>query len=190
MRTTLFCLSLIAILIATGCQPAAAPVSISNRPLTDNVKVYTDAPLPASKPLGEMSWTDQKDRVQKVSDLKGKAVILDFWATYCEPCRKEIPHLNSLLAKYGKENLEVVGLNVGGEEDLPEIPGFVKKTRLDYPIAFPPIEFTAWVFAEDDAIPQTLVLDRNGVLVDRFVGFGPGIQQNLDEAVAKAVASN
>ena len=143
MRTVLFCLSLTTVLIASGCQPAAAPVAISNRPLAVNDKIYTDAPLPASRPLGEMSWTDQKERVQKVSDLKGKALILDFWATYCEPCRREIPHLNSLLAKYGKENLEIVGLNVGGEDDLPEIPGFLKKTKVDYPIAFPPIEFTA-----------------------------------------------
>src|SRR5438045_6000227 len=117
MRSLLFYLSLVAVLVASGCRPAAAPVAISNEPLKPNDHIY-NAPLTTSKPITEMSWTDEKERVQKVSDFQGRAVVLDFWATYCEPCRKEIPHLNSLAAKYGKDNLQIVGLNVGGEDDL------------------------------------------------------------------------
>ena len=188
MRSVLLCLLLIALIMAVGCRPAAAPVAISNTPVSVNDKIL-NAPLPSSKPLTDMSWTDNTDRVQKVSDLKGKAVVLDFWATYCEPCRKEIPHLNSLVAKYGGD-LQIVGLNVGGEEDLPAIPKFIKTTRIDYPIAFPKVELSAWVFAQDDSIPQTLVLDRNGILIDRFVGFNSDVAHDLDLAVAKAVSSN
>ena len=146
--------------------------------------------MPPSKPIGEMSWTDSNERVQKVSDLKGKAVILDFWATYCEPCRREIPHLNSLIAKYGADNIQIVGLNSGGDEDRAEIPKFLASTKLDYPIAFPDNELSRFIFSDRDDIPQTLVLDRSGKVVTKIVGFSPAIQIELDAAVEQAVKSN
>jgi len=189
MRSALY-LSIFALLLVSACRPAAAPVAVSNSPVSINDRPLKNVPLTVSKPLEEMSWRDADDRVQKVSDLKGKAVILDFWATWCGPCRDEIPHLNALLAKHGADNLQIMGLNVGGEEDYPEIPKFTKETRIDYPIVFPEVALTAWVFAESDAIPQTLVLDRSGTLIERFTGFNPDIQRKLDAAVEKAVSSN
>ncbi len=136
-----------------------------------------------------MSWTDSNDRVQKVSDFKGKAVILDFWATYCEPCRREIPHLNSLIAKYGADNIQVVGLNVGGDEDRPKIPEFITDTKINYPISFPETELSRFIFSERDDIPQTLVIDRSGKIVTKIIGFSPAIQTELDAAVELAIKS-
>ena len=147
-------------------------------------------PLPPTKLITEMSWTDSNDRVQKVSDLNGKAVILDFWATNCPPCRLEIPHLNSLIAKYGSDNLHIVGLNVGGEEDRPKIPRFIETTKVDYPIAFPESELSNFVFAAQSDIPQTLIIDREGKIVSKIIGFGPTQQKELDAAVEQAIKSN
>jgi thiol-disulfide isomerase/thioredoxin len=166
-------------LLSWDCRPAAPPVSVSNQPVTSNAR--------SSKPLSEMSWTDADSRVQKLGDLSGKAVILDFWATYCAPCKEEIPHLNSLLAKYGAENLRIVGLNVGGEEDRAAIPKFIATTKIDYPIATPEDELTRFIFAEDDAIPQTAVFDRKGTMITKIVGFSPSIQKRLDAAVEEAL---
>lgn len=136
-----------------------------------------------------MSWTTAGDKVQKMSDLTGKAVILDFWATYCEPCKREIPHLNSLIAKYGKDNLHIVGLNVGGDEDKPKIPAFVAATKVDYEIAFPEDALADFIFSERSDIPQTAVFDRKGRMVQKLVGFSDGIQKELDQAVEIAVNS-
>lgn len=136
-----------------------------------------------------MSWTTAGDKVQKMSDLTGRAVILDFWATYCEPCKREIPHLNSLIAKYGKDNLHIVGLNVGGDEDKPKIPAFVAATKVDYEIAFPEDALADFIFSERSDIPQTAVFDRKGRMVQKLVGFSDGIQKELDQAVEIAVNS-
>src|SRR5437868_1442625 len=150
MRRILICLITLPFLLSWDCRSAAPPVSVSSRPVTVNDRPTTNEPMPPTKPIAEMGWTDSNERVQKLSDLSGKAVILDFWATYCPPCRQEIPHLNSLLARHGRNDLAVVGLNVGGEEDRPEITNFVAKTKLDYPIAFPECELSRLIFASDD----------------------------------------
>jgi thiol-disulfide isomerase/thioredoxin len=171
-----------------GCQRAAAPIAISNQPVSINDRPTSRENTPA-KPLTEMTWTDTSDRVQKLSDLKGKAVILDFWATFCPPCRQEIPHLNSLIAKYGKDNLHVVGLNVGGDDDRPLIPEFIATTKLDYPVAFPENDLSQFIFAERDDIPQTAVFDRQGRMITKIIGFSPDIQKQLDAAVEQAVRS-
>jgi thiol-disulfide isomerase/thioredoxin len=189
MRITVFCLFTFYFLLVLSCRPAATPISVSNQPVSINDRPTTNLPLPPSKPLADMSWTLEDQRVQKLGDLRGKAVILDFWATYCMPCREEIPHLNSLLAKYGGENLVIVGLNVGGDEDRVKIPQFTKTTQIDYAIAFPESELSTFIFASRDDIPQTAVFDRKGTMITKIVGFGPTQKRELDEAVEKATAS-
>ena len=182
-------LVMLAVFAVSGCRPAAAPVSVGNRPVSVNDRPTTNLPLAPTKPLAEMSWTDSNDRVQKIGDMKGKAVILDFWATYCAPCREAIPHLNSLVAKYGADNLLIVGLNVGGEEDRLKIPKFLETTKIDYPIAFPEDALSNFIFAERSEIPQTAIFNRNGEMIAKLVGYNAAIQKELDVAVEKAVNS-
>ncbi|MEJ7624701.1 MAG: TlpA disulfide reductase family protein [Pyrinomonadaceae bacterium] len=184
MRIVFFCL--VSILGLLGCRPSGAPLAVSNQPISINDRPTTNLPMPPSKALVQMSWTNANDRVEKLGDFVGKAVILDFWATYCEPCKREIPHLNALAAKYG-DSLHIVGLNVGGEEDRVKIPAFVAATTIDYAIAYPDDDLTKFIFAERSDIPQTAIFNRQGVMVKKIVGFSPAIQQELDAAVAQAV---
>jgi len=182
-RLIILILSLTMALIAS-CKPAAAPISISNRPVSVNDVRQPDTP---TKPVGQMSWTAMDGTEQRVGDMEGKVLVLDFWATYCEPCRQEIPHLNSIQAKYGANNVLVVGLNVGGDDDRPKIPTFVKELKVAYPVAFPDDDLLSYVSGDDDRIPQTAVFDRQGNLVQKFVGFDPTVQGQLDRAVESAL---
>ena len=179
----IICLSFLPLL--ASCRPAAAPVAVSNRPVSINDVRQPDAP---TKPVPEMTWTGTDGSEQRIADHKDKVLILDFWATYCEPCKREIPHLNSLLAKYGADKLTIVGLNVGGDDDRPKIPAFVNELKVSYPIAFPEDELLTYVSGNDDRIPQTAVFDRQGNLVLKVVGFDPGVQRRLDNAVEAAIA--
>jgi thiol-disulfide isomerase/thioredoxin len=181
MKYWLIVISLFALV---GCRPAAAPVAVSNRAVSIN---DSRQPMTPSKPVESMSWTHMDGTEQTLGELGNKVVVLDFWATYCEPCRREIPHLNSLQAKYGADNIQVVGLNVGGNDDRPKIPAFVKELNVSYPIAFPEDALLTYVAGDDDRIPQTAVFDRQGRLVLKVVGFDPDVQMQLDSAIDRAI---
>ena len=178
------------LLISAACKPAAAPVSVSNQPVSVNgVSVKGVQPQPR-KPLPEMSWTGFDGTVYKLKDFEGKVVIMDFWATYCKPCLEEILHLKSLQAKYGRDKLVVVGLHVGGEDDQPKVPEFVKNLSIDYMLGYPEDDLTGFVFGQESAIPQTAIFDASGKFVKKITGFGPSIKIELDETVENAVRQN
>lgn len=181
---------LILFLVVTGCRPAAAPVSVGNKPISVNGVQSKDAQSRPLKPVPEMGWTGFEGNVQKLKDLNGKVVVLDFWATYCKPCIEEIPHLMELQARYGADNIQVIGLHVGGEEDRPKVPEFVDRLKITYTLGYPEDALTAYIFGQESAIPQTAVFDRSGKMVKKITGFDQRIKAELDEAVAAAIAKN
>ena len=187
MRFFAFCLLLFAFIFA-ACRPSAAPVSVSNRPVSINDIPQTNLPLPPVKNIENLGWQLASGNRQTLGELKGKVVILDFWATYCPPCLEEIPHLAALQNKY--QDLQIIGLNIGGDEDKPKIPAFVEKLKMNYPLGYPQDELTDFLFGGDDRIPQTFVFDKNGRLVKKFVGFDAQTKSELDAAVRQALENN
>ncbi len=188
MRPFAVCFLGVSMIAASGCRPAAKPVAMSNRPASINDVRQADAPTAPSKPLSEMSWTDFDGRQQKLKDLEGKVVILDFWATNCPPCIEEIPHLNGLRAKYG-DDLRIVGMHVGDDEDKLKVPEFVQRLKISYTLAYPEDALIRFIFATRDDIPQTAVFDRKGIMIKKIVGFSSDIAKELDSTVDLAVNS-
>lgn len=184
MKIFAFCLLVFALIFA-ACRPSAAPVAVSNRPVSVNGFPQTNLPLPPLKNVENMGWQISGGNRQTLNELKGKVVILDFWATYCPPCLEEIPHLAALQNKYA--DLQVVGLNVGGDEDKPKIPEFVEKLKINYTLGSPEDGLTQTLLGDDYAIPQTFVFDKNGNLVKKIVGFDAQIKIELDEAIEQAL---
>jgi len=103
------------------------------------------------------------------SHFKGKVVILDFWATWCPPCKEEIPHLVRLQSKYRDQGLEIVGLSLdaGGAKDVKP---FADEHDVNYTMLIANEE-TAKAYGNINAIPTTFVLDRDGKIVQRFIGY-------------------
>jgi len=120
-----------------------------------------------------------------LSDFSGNVVILDFWATWCPPCVKEIPHFNELAAKYGEKGLVVFGISVD-RDGKPAVEKFQKKQALDYHIAFTDAKTYATYqsyLSEDmrGGIPFTFVIDRKGNIREKFVGYRP--KEVFEEAI-------
>lgn len=103
------------------------------------------------------------------TDLKGKVVILDFWATWCGPCRAEIPGLINLQKRYGKQGLAVIGVSVD-QAASSEVKQFAQKAGVNYPVVLAD-DNTLRAFGGIEAIPTTFIIDREGRIVKRHAGF-------------------
>jgi thiol-disulfide isomerase/thioredoxin len=121
---------------------------------------------------------------------EGKPVLIDFWATWCGPCRMVIPHLGELHRRYGKDGLVVIGMNLENPaEDQQAVKSFVKRYRMDYQNVF--AQHAIYQFFSGMAaarIPYTLVFGPDGRLIWRLVGYSPQMSSALNGAVAKAMA--
>lgn len=136
----------------------------------------------------EKSWTTTNGKSLKLSDFGGKVVVMDFYATWCQPCREEVPHLVALHHRYANKGLQVVGLNVGGEDDRPQVPVFAKEFGITYQLGDPDYAMVDLFFSDNDTIPQTYVFNKRGKLLQRFVGYYPTLPDEIESLVKFALA--
>jgi thiol-disulfide isomerase/thioredoxin len=162
---------------------ANAPV-ISNPP-------PTALPMPPlnGKSVANMGWVLADGKHNAFAEFKGKVLILDFYATWCGPCRESIPHLIDLQQRY-QADIRVIGLNVGGPGDLERVPEFARRFNIQYPLAEPDDDLIGLLLADSDAIPQTFVFDRKGQLIRRFIGYGDQTGPEIDSAVEFALQNS
>jgi thiol-disulfide isomerase/thioredoxin len=145
-------------------------------------------PPPSGKSLGELGWQLADGQRNQFSQYHGSILILDFYATWCQPCQKSIPQLVQLQKTYKDQGLRVVGLNVGGPEDWPKVADFARELKISYTLAVPEDELSSFLLTDSQEIPQTFVFDREGRLIQRLIGFGDGDADLIRRAVETALA--
>jgi thiol-disulfide isomerase/thioredoxin len=135
--------------------------------------VVAPAAAVRAEPARAPAWklVDVDGREVSSAQFKGKVLVLDFWATWCGPCRSEIPAYVSLQKKYGQEGLAIVGVSL--DEEGPGRAGlvrkFMRKFEMNYTVVFAGDD-TAAAFGGIDAIPTTFLIDRDGNIRDKKVG--------------------
>lgn len=183
------------LLLLTACGNAERPLSTSSRTgtPTGSAPPRTSLPMPPVTRSGDegsaLAFTLLDNRRMKLSDYLGQVVVLDFWATYCQPCLEEAPHLDALQRRFGPQGLQVIGLNAGGADDYPKVPGFVEQLNIKYTLGIPEPEMQSF-YMSGGAIPQTLVFDRTGRLVKHFVGYDKTVSAELESVIEKAVTGD
>lgn len=115
-----------------------------------------------------LKTTDDKDL--KLSDYKGKIVILDFWATWCGPCRRSIPDLVEIQKEY-KNDVVVIGISLD-THTIQNVMPFIKEYGINYPVVFGN-EKVVMDYGNIEAIPTSFIIDRTGNVVDMYVGLVP-----------------
>ena len=150
-------------IIIAGCgnkAKEAVPIKKSE-PVVNKIK--DDA---VKAPDFELVNTDGKK--VKLSDYKGKIVIIDFWATWCPPCREEIPHFVELQKEY-KDDLTILGISLDTGTKNEVVP-FIKEYKINYPILFGTKEVVS-DYGDIQAIPTAFVIDQEGNIVNTFIGY-------------------
>ena len=117
----------------------------------------------------DWSLKDLNGKEISFSQLKGKVVIVDFWATWCPPCRAEIPGFVELYKKYEKDGLVIVGMSLD-EKGASVVKPFVKKQKMNYPVVLADDKI-ADAFGGVKSIPSTFIINRKGQIVQQHVGF-------------------
>jgi thiol-disulfide isomerase/thioredoxin len=103
-------------------------------------------------------------------DLRGKVVLVDFWATWCQPCKKEMPGYQNLLDRYGSRGFVVIGFKFETMRDMEDPLQFARKIGVRYPLAVA-TEDVKQKFGGIEGLPNTMLYDHQGVLRTKVVGF-------------------
>jgi peroxiredoxin len=112
---------------------------------------------------------DLDGKAVKLADFKGKVVVLDFWATWCPPCRAEIPGFIELQKQYGEKGLAIVGVSLD-QAGAATVKAFVEKNKMNYPVVMGD-DTTVKAYGGINGIPTTFVIDRKGKIAGKHIGF-------------------
>jgi len=160
----------VALLLAFGCARTGSEQAKGGIP-ADAGSIGSKAP--------DFVLTDLSGKQVRLSDFKGKVVILDFWATWCGPCRMEIPHFVRLQSKYRAQGLSIVGLSLD-DDGARSVRPFAEEHDINYTMLLANKEI-ANLYGGVVGIPTTFVLDRQGRIVKKFIGVMP--PEAFEEAI-------
>ena len=150
---------------ADSKKPVAGAASSTPAP----VKTYIDTSQLTAAP--DFKLVDLTGKVNSLADYRGKVMILDFWATWCGPCRMEIPHFIEMQKLYGEKGLQIVGVSLdqGGKDDV--VP-FAKNKGINYDMLLGTNE-AAMAYGGVKGIPTTFVITQDGKIYKKYVGVRP-----------------
>jgi thiol-disulfide isomerase/thioredoxin len=160
-RKRLFILSLAAVgLVACNRHSASPP----------QPKETVTAAGEIGSRLPEFSVRDLQGREISSADLSGKVVLIDFWATWCQPCKQEMPGYQKLLDLYGSRGFAVIGFKFDTMMDMEDPLTFAKKIGVRYPLAVAADDLKQ-KFGGIEGLPTTVLYDRQGILRKKVIGF-------------------
>ena len=173
----------------TASNNAAAPANANAAPAnTTAAKKNSDFPPLVEKAANaEMKHLD--GTTSKVSDRKGKVLLLNMWATWCGPCRGEMPALVKMQEEHGPKGFEIIGLNTDDGDTKEMVEKFAEEMKLNYTLVWSPTEQQTALLkiSNFDGIPQSFVIDRDGKLRGVFRGGGKAEVHKMEELVAQVV---
>lgn len=142
-------------------------------------------PVFAADPAPDFKLPSAKGMVE-LSKLKGKVVYVDFWASWCTPCRKSFPWMNELHKKYKDQGLEVVAVNL--DKSREPIDEFLAKIPADFTIAYDPSGGAATTY-KVSGMPSSYLIDRNGQLQVAHIGFRDKDKVTMESKIKELLAA-
>lgn len=157
----MFLLSLAAVGLAGCNQHPASPVP-RKEPVIAAGEIGSRLP--------EFSVHDLHGKEVSSADLRGKVVLVDFWATWCQPCKKEMPGYQELLNRYGPQGFVVIGFKFDTMMDMEDPVRFARNIGVKYPLAVATDDLKQ-KFGGIEGLPTTMLYDREGILREKIIGF-------------------
>ena len=167
-------------ILAAACNSAPPPQVVSSaEAVAESPRSQGGANLSAIQSVSEFPIVKPDGSSFRLADLRGKVVVVDFWATWCPPCVKQAPALVELGKRYSPRGLEIVGLTLNTRSDSAEVDRFVDRAGIGYTIGYAGQKVSdAFLKGTEDGtgtapIPQLFVIARDGRVVEHLVGEDP-----------------
>ena len=125
----------------------------------------------------------------KLADFLGKVMVINFWATWCGPCRREVPELVKLNKEFQSRGVQIIGLSTEDPEASAEkVRKFIQDFQIDYRVGWASVQVGGSLMQGNQAIPQVLVISRDARILNHFRGFSPAnsyvqLKQALEDAL-------
>ena len=194
---------LLLLLIATACSFFALAQSgrrVATRtaaPIQPPANPEPEAPQPEPEPVALRFLPEKvlQRRIRtldnnyfRLADFQGKVIVINLWASWCGPCRREVPEYEAVRRDFLGRNVEFIGLTTEDPGDATEkVDRFVRKTGFGFLLGWADRELTRTLMHGQRAIPQTLVIDTNGNFIDHYIGYSPGQGKRLRETLENAL---
>lgn len=181
MRTfAVFALACVS-LAAMGCGGATATGAGSGE--------ASGAPK-AGAAAADFTSRDIDGKTVRLSDYLGKqAVLLDFWATFCQPCQAEFPHLRRIYDEHKAKGFVVIAVSMDGPETVAEVPSFARRNQINFPVVTDEDSRIASIYNPRKSAPLSVLIDKQGHIVTVREGYNPGDEELVARDVAKVMAA-
>jgi peroxiredoxin len=171
-------------LVAGGChggaRPSATPASITGAAAGAGTP---EPPSSRSRFQGvaqDFELDDIAGKSFRLSALQGKSVVvLDFWATWCDPCKIELPRLAEIYEKYRTRGLTIAAISVDGPESVAQVRGVARQLRLPFPVLLDQESRVVALYNPRRSAPYTVIIDKAGRVVGQHEGYTPGDENGL-----------
>lgn len=141
------------------------------------------------KNLPKVNLKDMKNKTKNLNELvDGKVTLINFWATYCVPCRKEMKHLNRINETYADQNVQVIGISIDDSRTVGRVKSMVKSQKLDY-IVLLDTEQKLYKNFNTTAMPFSILVDERGKILWEHTGYLPGDEAQMESEIKKALAA-
>jgi peroxiredoxin len=168
MKMQGFVKAALAVLLVAGlAQPAAAILQKGQQ--APQIKVTTTSGQPVT-----------------LANYKGYVLIMDFFATWCTPCRESIPHLTDLQRKYGKQGLQILGMSVDDEADKLLLKSFCSEKNITYPVALANEDLQADYGLR--SVPTLFIISKKGIVAEKYMGYNDEIAKSMEAAIKRLLA--
>ncbi len=165
-------------LLAAGAAPALAALAAA--PFVPAAR----AALAPASPAPDFTLRSNEGRNLRLSEQRGRVVMVNFWATWCGPCKVEMPHLNRLYEKYRSAGFVLLGVNV--DEDPKQAVALASRLGVTFPVLFDHEKLVSRLYALD-SMPSTVLIDRDGKVRQVHRGYREGVEAVYERQVRELV---
>lgn len=182
----------LAFLAALGCDETT-PDQVNTAGASSNAGNSGQSPTSGSGGATAQDFTtrDIDGNTFRLSDHIGKEVILiDFWATWCQPCLAEWPHLQKMYEEQKKKGFVIVAVSMDGADSIADVPSFARRNQVTFPVVYDEDSHIASIYNPRKSAPLNAIIDRKGRVVHVHEGYNAGDEVSIYEEVKKVLGGS